>query len=218
MFEVQRWKGTYWKVLTMGSGFIINDAVVGTAAHVVDLSPRKHCPPTVLPQPCILRLVVKTFLGNKLTSIHPAYVLGADENDLAVVYVPTLLNVKPAKFAEQILVDSDVIKAGNPLGVPNVLTQGKITCAEEWYHLEDDPKPYKLVMFSASTEHGDSGGGVLNNRDEVVGVTIAMAYKDGSGLMAASYRFKWLLNSLTTRRVLVYKKNKDGVMIWRVRH
>ncbi len=218
LIETHSWEKGYWKVGNAGSGFIINDELVGTVAHVADLSPKRFCPPAIPLEQCILRLVVKTFTGYKLTGMHPAVVLRIDfKNDVAVLRVPTLVHVRPEQFAEDAPLDTAVVKTGNPLGVPNISTQGKVTSAEQARYLRDDPQPYLLVGFNALINNGDSGSAVRNNLAQVVGVTMAKSLKDSTGYMVAIHWLKVLLQDLQDHHLLVYKKDKTGTLVWKVR-
>lgn len=93
--------------------------------------------------------------------------------DLAIIECPANLNVQPLPLAKQkIIPGADIYVLGFPLGLANVISRGIIGATEDDYFL-----------FDAPISSGNSGGPVVNNRGEVVGVA-TMGSRSTEGAIA----------------------------------
>ena len=145
-----------------GSGFVVEDDQIATNYHVIDNM-----------------LVGGARLVGK-EDIYPieAILVGDKERDLAVIKVagidaPTLL-----------LGDSDTVEvmdtiyvAGNPQGWEGTVVPGNISAIRQ----SEDRVPLKFFQMTAPISQGSSGGPVLNETGEVIGVSFA-THRNGQNL------------------------------------
>ncbi|MFP5235380.1 MAG: trypsin-like peptidase domain-containing protein [Acidobacteriota bacterium] len=97
------------------------------------------------------------------------------ENDLAVMSVDVDLTSKPLPLAPSAPKPGEEIFAiGNPEGLEKTISQGIVSGVRNV-----DGK--KLIQISSPISHGSSGGPILNNRSEVIGVAVAFL-SDGQNL------------------------------------
>ena len=116
------------------------------------------------------------------------------DRDLAVLKVrafgvaPLILGDSGTDSVKQ---GTPVYPVGNPLGLVNVVSDGKISSVQ-WVEtirgflsnrsrlvrdVQQNNTPHKLLMMTAPISPGNSGGPVLNNKGEVIGV--AVGHKGG---------------------------------------
>ncbi len=152
-----------------GSGFIVdqnnNELLIVTNNHVVEDSDK---------------LAVQ-FYGQKNKENVKGYIKGTnDKEDVAVVAV----NMKdiPANIKKGIkkatLGDSDTVKVGsgaiaigNALGFGQSVTTGVISAKDRIVEIEN--KKMKLLQTDAAINGGNSGGALLNQNGEVIGINVA---------------------------------------------
>ena len=139
-----------------GSGFVIAPGLVATAAHVVDgasgitLAPEGGSP------------VEATVVGS-----DPA-------EDLALLRADGTLTATPLRFhsGSDMPIGRDVIALGYPLGLPFTATRGAITGNQR--DLDIEGTSYTgLFQTDAAVNPGNSGGAIINQRGDVVGVVVA---------------------------------------------
>lgn len=151
-----------------GSGFITrSDGVVLTNAHVVEGSSEVH---VTLPDG-------RSFSGK---------VLGADPlTDVAVVkVVASRLPVAPLGDSAKVRPGEWAIAIGNPLGLDNTVTAGIISAIQRTNALGEGQRvPY--LQTDAAVNPGNSGGPLINDRGEVIGINTAIRQAPGAGLSFA---------------------------------
>lgn len=158
----------------VGSGFVFDDdGLIATNAHVVSGADRI------------------TVLVHDGTSTA-ATVVGLDpEHDLAVVRVDrTDLRALTLARTSNLRVGDRVIAAGNALdlaGNPSI-TVGIISALNRDIVLFDGTILSGLIQTDASINPGDSGGPLLNDEGEVIGITTANAH-DAYGFVAENIGF-----------------------------
>lgn len=139
-----------------GSGFVIAPGLVATAAHVVE--------------------------GASAISLAPeggsavdATVVGSDSGeDLALLRADGTLGARVLRFhsGSDMPIGRDVIALGYPLGLPFTATRGAITGRER--DLDIEGTFYTgLFQTDAAVNPGNSGGAIINQRGDVVGVVVA---------------------------------------------
>ena len=139
-----------------GSGVIISsDGYIVTNNHVIENSNK---------------ISVTTKNGKSYT----ASLVGADdETDLAVLKI-NAKNLQPVIFGDSSTasVGDTAIAIGNPLGnLGGTVTQGIISALDRQITLEG--KTMQLIQTDAAVNPGNSGGGMFNDKGELIGVVVA---------------------------------------------
>ena len=144
----------------LGSGFAVGENCIVTNAHVLD-NPNN--------------IVLTTYAGET----HTAYLVGYDQDkDIAV------LGVKDARFTPLTVADykslntgDDVYAIGAPKSMAYTLTKGVISAKER------EIGKYKYIQTDAAINEGNSGGPLLNDEGNVIGInTLKMSDSEGIGL------------------------------------
>ena len=145
---------------SLGSGFAVGENCIITNAHVLD-NPNN--------------IILTTYAGET----HSAYLVGYEEDkDIAV------LGVTDAKFTPLTIADykslntgDDVYAIGAPKSMAYTLTKGVISAKER------EIGKYKYIQTDAAINEGNSGGPLLNNEGNVIGInTLKMSDSEGIGL------------------------------------
>lgn len=145
---------------SLGSGFAVGENCIITNAHVLD-NPNN--------------VMLTTYAGET----YSAYLVGYDQDkDIAV------LGVKDAKFTPLTIADysalntgDDVYAIGAPKSMAYTLTKGVISAKER------EIGKYKYIQTDAAINEGNSGGPLLNDEGNVIGVnTLKMSDSEGIGL------------------------------------
>ena len=153
-----------------GSGFIFDDGLVITNAHVINNTQQ---------------LIVGLSDGRKFKGS----VLGKDLlTDLAVIKLQG-----QGPWPKAVLGDSDNIKVGdwaiavgNPFGLENTVTLGIISnLNRDVSQLGIYDKKFDLIQTDAAINPGNSGGPLLNNNGEVIGINTLIRSGPGAGLSFA---------------------------------
>ena len=153
-----------------GSGFIFDDGLVITNAHVINNTQQ---------------LIVGLSDGRKFKGS----VLGKDLlTDLAVIKLEG-----QGPWPKAVLGDSDNIKVGdwaiavgNPFGLKNTVTLGIISnLNRDVSQLGIYDKKFDLIQTDAAINPGNSGGPLLNNNGEVIGINTLIRSGPGAGLSFA---------------------------------
>jgi S1-C subfamily serine protease len=151
-----------------GSGFITrSDGVILTNAHVVDGASDVT---VTLPDG-------RSYSGK---------VLGADPlTDVAVVkVVASKLPVAPLGDSERVRPGEWAIAIGNPLGLDNTVTAGIISAIQRTNAVGEGQRvPY--IQTDAAVNPGNSGGPLINDRGQVIGINTAIRQAPGAGLSFA---------------------------------
>ncbi len=151
-----------------GSGFITrSDGVVLTNAHVVEGASEVS---VTLPDG-------RSFSGK---------VLGSDPlTDVAVVkLVASRLPVAPLGDSAKLRPGEWAIAIGNPLGLDNTVTAGIISAIQRTNALGEGQRvPY--IQTDAAVNPGNSGGPLINDRGQVIGINTAIRQAPGAGLSFA---------------------------------
>lgn len=88
------------------------------------------------------------------------------EDDIAVVKVKAK-NMPFVKLCEKPPQPGErAVAIGNPLGLKSTISEGLVSAVRE-----DEAKKRSLIQTTAAISHGSSGGPLLNDRGEVMGVT-----------------------------------------------
>ena len=151
-----------------GSGFIVAaDGIVLTNAHVVEGASEVG---VTLPDG-------RSFTGK---------VLGADPlTDVAVVkVVGSRLPVATLGDSSRVRPGEWAIAIGNPLGLDNTVTAGIISAIQRTNAVGEGQRvPY--IQTDAAVNPGNSGGPLINDRGQVIGINTAIRQAPGAGLSFA---------------------------------
>ncbi len=134
----------------LGSGFVVADEVIATSLHVVENA-----------------AIVEVHAPGDDGVLYAQSILKADEDwDLALLGIDDL-NASPLPLADDadVRVGMTIVAIGSPLGLENTLSTGIISGRRQRGPFDD------LLQFTSAISVGSSGGPVLNNAGEVVGVT-----------------------------------------------
>jgi S1-C subfamily serine protease len=150
----------------MGSG-----AIIDTAGHIVT---NYH----VIRDAELLEVT----LPNKTK--HKARVVGADpNNDLAVIQIdaPRGLVPIPMGTSKGLLVGQKVLAIGNPFGLDRTMTTGIISALGRSIQAENGRIIDDIIQTDASINHGNSGGPLLNNEGQIIGINAAILSPNDAG-------------------------------------
>ena len=153
-----------------GSGFIFENGLVMTNAHVVNKSDK---------------LIVGLSNGKKFTGT----LIGQDLlTDLAVIKLEGKGPWPKAILGDstKIQVGDWAIAVGNPFGLENTVTLGIISnLNRNVSQLGIYDKKFELIQTDAAINPGNSGGPLLNSKGEVIGINTLIRSGPGAGLSFA---------------------------------
>ena len=173
-----------------GSGVIYSldkengDALIVTNYHVVYSSSSNSSDK--------IAETIKVYLyGNEISSgaIECEYVGGTAKYDLALLKVTgsdVIKNshAKAVTFAdsEDVSLGQSVIAIGNPEAEGIAVTKGVISVDSEYINMSDvtgDTVQMRVLRYDASVNPGNSGGGLFNDKGELIGIVNAKTVEDG---------------------------------------
>jgi S1-C subfamily serine protease len=144
---------------TIGSGFVVGDGYVASNFHVVEGASRGF---------------VKR-IGDKMKYESDGVAALDQFSDLVVLKVRGLNAPKlGVADSDQLSVGQQVFAVGNPQGLEGTFSQGIVSSIRE-------TDGGKLLQITAPISPGSSGGPILNDAAQVVGVTVA-TYRGGQNL------------------------------------
>lgn len=145
--------------ISLGSGFVISNHAIVTNMHVIEGAFQGYAKQ----------------IGSE-TRHKLAGILRADTiHDLAVLAVPSLsAPALPIGDSSQLAVGNTIYAVGNPEGLEGTFSEGIISSIRSI-------NSQIMLQITAPISHGSSGGAVLNERGEVVGVAVA-TFTDGQNL------------------------------------
>lgn len=110
---------------------------------------------------------------------RPATIVGEEANsDLALIRVnPSGLGLKPLKLASSssAQVGDSVYAIGNPYGLTETLTRGIVSALDREISAPDGTKITGVIQTDAALNPGNSGGPLLNEQGQVIGVNSQIA-------------------------------------------
>jgi putative serine protease PepD len=120
-------------------------------------------------------LSIKTASG----TTRAATLVGQEaNNDLALIRVnPEGLNLKPLKMAssKELQVGDQVYAIGNPYGLEETLTRGIVSGLNRQIQAPDGATIAGVIQTDAALNPGNSGGPLINQQGEVVGINSQIA-------------------------------------------
>jgi putative serine protease PepD len=154
-----------------GSGVILrSDGYIVTNDHVVSVAANGGT------------LTVVTSDGQQAN----ASIVGRDpSDDLAVIKVNGLKNLRPANFAKSsnVVVGQTVIAVGAPLGLSDTVTSGIVSnTARPVRSGDNDQAVFDAIQTDAAINPGNSGGALADLNGNVIGINAAIATPNTGGL------------------------------------
>lgn len=140
--------------------------------------------------------------GQRLTAY---YVAGDEEHDLAVLKLEEMEGLPVAEFGDSDLLEvgDKAYAIGNPLGVEfrGTLTDGIISATSR--NVEVDGRLMNLLQTNAALNSGNSGGPLINEYGQVVGINVvkmssSRSTVEGLGFAIPSASMDRLVNDLLT--------------------
>ena len=172
----------------LGSGFVVHDGHIATNYHVV-----KNM------------LIGRAKLVGKKKWYFIGPILKTDkEHDLAVVKV-TGMNAPVLRLGDSntVKIGDPIYVAGNPSGPKDRVMEGTVTIGEikhiltEDIRMEDKSLRGKKLQIDASIEPGSSGGPVLNESAEVIGISVGgYTGVEGEEYIPLGYNYAIAVNHL----------------------
>jgi putative serine protease PepD len=146
-----------------GTGIVLNDeGLILTNDHVVEGA----------------QSMTVTASGSTGTT-RAATLVGEEANsDLALIHVdPSGLGLKPLQLASSsgVQVGDSVYAIGNPYGLTETLTRGIVSALQREISAPDGAKITGAIQTDAALNPGNSGGPLLNEEGEVIGVNSQIA-------------------------------------------
>jgi S1-C subfamily serine protease len=140
-------------VIGMGSGFVISaDGVIATNFHVLESAYHAE---------------VK--IGEKVFK-EVDFIKGVPEFDIALIKIDAQgLNVLPIGDSDNLVNGQSIVVLGNPWGLERTVTNGLVSAVRSQGNI-------KLIQMSAPVSPGSSGGPVLNESGEVIGITTIASF------------------------------------------
>jgi putative serine protease PepD len=155
--------------------------------------------------------------GGATSTTRPATIVGEEANsDLALVHVdPSGLGLKPLKLvsSSSVQVGDSVYAIGNPYGLEETLTRGIVSALNREISAPDGSKITGAIQTDAALNPGNSGGPLLNEQGEVIGVNsqIASDAADVAGSQPGSTGVGFAISSNTVAQVVKTIEAGNGV-------
>ncbi len=145
--------------LGMGSGFFVRKGLVATNLHVIEDAAKGYA----------------KRVGQDAKYAIEGITARDDGNDLVIIKV-SALDVPALSLGDSdaVQVGESVYAVGNPRGLDGTFSQGVISSIRE-------AKTRKRLQFTAPISPGSSGGPVLNEVGEVIGISVAI-FRGGQNL------------------------------------
>lgn len=179
------------EVYATGSGFVaFSSDLIVTNYHVIEDHP----------------FAIKALAEDGSSFTIDEIVVYNEEMDIAILKTSGSTNLTPLSFAEKTVEKTDkVVAIGSPLGLMNIVSEGIVS---GFTQIENE----SVIQFTASISHGSSGGVLLNETGEVVGVTFA-SFSEGQNLnMAIPIPYvEALYNQASLEKAVTVKQFYDAV-------
>ena len=148
-----------------GTGVIVNaDGTILTALHVVDGAD-----------------TIEVAYTDGTQSAAEVATTDAKQ-DIATLKPATLpQTVVPATLGGGLAVGADVVAIGNPLGLTATTTSGVVSGLNRVLTRSGAGDMSGLIQFDAAVNPGSSGGPLINDRGQVVGIVVALANPTDAG-------------------------------------
>ena len=159
----------------LGSGVFVAEDKIATNYHVVEFFPDS---------------IISVINGNDKKLGCSIYKLD-EAHDVALLKFDGYRAAPIALASSTPKVGENVIVAGSPEGLTGTISKGNISAFRDF-----EPYDFKLLQISAPISQGSSGGPVINEQGELLGITVSM-FSEGQNLnFAVPVRYvKFLLQN-----------------------
>jgi putative serine protease PepD len=155
--------------------------------------------------------------GGAAATTRPATLVGEEANDdLALIRVdPSGLGLKPLRLVSSsaLQVGDSVYAIGNPYGLEETLTRGIVSALGREISAPDGAKITGAIQTDAALNPGNSGGPLLNEEGDVVGVNsqIASDAADVAGSQPGSTGVGFAISANTVAQAVKTIESGKGV-------
>lgn len=179
---------TFTSNMGLGSGVLIRDNFILTAAHVVANAEA---------------IMVEFYDGETITAETYRISRIADVAVIKLKKAPRKPNVAVIGNSNETRTGSDVFVVGAPMGLPYSLSTGVISGRHAENKTTSDGKMLEFFQTDASINTGNSGGPMFNYKGEVIGIVSSILTRSGGfegiGFAATSEICKSLLSSRSSK-------------------
>jgi serine protease Do len=155
---------TFTSSMGLGSGVLIKDDVILTAAHVVANAEQ---------------IMVQFFDGEEITAETFRMSRIADVALIRLDRVPTDPHVAVVGNSDEMRIGDEVFVVGAPMGLPYSLSRGVISGKHAEHGLSNDGKMMEFFQTDAAINTGNSGGPMYNYDGEVIGIVSSILTRSG---------------------------------------
>ncbi|MBW6409687.1 S1C family serine protease [Clostridium weizhouense] len=174
----------------LGSGFAINNNTIITNAHVVDT---------------FSSVTVKLYNGKsyvgKVTKIDKKI-------DLALIEINE--NLTPLKLVSEdnLSIGKEVYAIGAPEDIPYTMTKGIVSAKNRKI------KNHEYIQIDASINSGNSGGPLVDENGEVIGInTMKILDAEGIGFAIGTSKINDFINNVTQENINTDEDDQDNDLI-----
>lgn len=179
---------TFTSNMGLGSGVLIREDIILTAAHVVGNAEK---------------IMVQFYDGESLEAKTLRMSRIADVALIQISTPPKSAKVAVLGNSDEVRIGDEVFVVGAPMGLPYSLSRGVISGKEVEYNLSNDGKSLEFFQTDASINTGNSGGPMFNFKGEVIGIVSSILTRSGGfegiGFAATSNVSKALLTARGSR-------------------
>jgi serine protease Do len=179
---------TFTSNMGLGSGILIRDNMVLTAAHVVANAEA---------------IMVEFFDGEKLEAETFRISRIADVAVIKLKSVPSSAKVAVIGNSDETRIGEEIFVIGAPMGLPYSLSRGVISGRHAENKITSDGHMLEFFQTDAAINTGNSGGPMFNYKGEVIGIVSSILTRSGGfegiGFAATMEVARSLLNSRSSK-------------------
>ena len=172
----------------LGSGVLVREDIVLTAAHVVGNADQ---------------IMVQFYDGEAQEAQTIRISRIADVALIQLSHPPTHPQVAVLGNSDEVRIGDEIFVVGAPMGLPYSLSRGVISGKETEKNLSNDGKSLEFFQTDAAINTGNSGGPMFNYNGEVIGIVSSILTRSGGfegiGFAATSNVSKSLLTTRGSR-------------------
>lgn len=179
---------TFTSSLGLGSGVLVMEDVVLTAAHVVGNAEQ---------------IMVQFYDGESISAKTARFSRVADVALIRLDHPPAKPHLAVVGNSDETRIGDEVFVVGAPLELPYSLSRGVISGRHSEPNLSNDGKILEFFQTDAAINTGNSGGPMFNYKGEVIGIVSSILTRSGGfegiGFAATSNVARALLTERSSR-------------------